>query len=491
MLSSFRICPLGNQIMKRLLIIALFFISLPIQTFGQEEEWDTDQDAMPNGWEFHRNLNPKDPKDVWTDFDEDGYAAIYEYLLGTNPLDPTQPKTVRYNADQDLSEQIQAANRGTVLLVPAGTYNLNHIHQAGEAPRVMVQGGWNSDFTEQDYCSHTTVFNGNQTGSIFDLQISQGNSSVIILDGITLTGASQGAIRYSSFLPKTQLMLSNCTLVDNDCHRQAAIVSFQDGALSLISDFILFNTSIVHNRGTALNVELNANRTNFKLLQSTIALNRFSMNDGIPFTSGFGITFSFRSDSTHHIQVANSILWDNQQADIKFPLLYEKTLELDNHYNVHGQLAIDSTIDFFAGPFNWSYNPLLESTANGSVTLAANSRARASGNDLGFDQNPAPDIGIMTCANLITNTKESNQMDSPFKIWPNPTTDKLFIEFPWRDYQQLRIQILDRNGQLIWQGTLRSTRPFLDLETLNTGVYFIHLQDDSNQSAYHYRFFKN
>ena len=46
---------------------------------------DTDDDTMPDGWEYTYGLNARDPDDANRDADSDGLINLSEYLAGTNP----------------------------------------------------------------------------------------------------------------------------------------------------------------------------------------------------------------------------------------------------------------------------------------------------------------------------------------------------------------------------------------------------------------------
>jgi parallel beta-helix repeat protein len=57
---------------------------------------DTDEDGMPDGWEFLYDLDPSDPSDAEEDMDSDGYTNLEEFEGGSDPSNsesiPTKPK---------------------------------------------------------------------------------------------------------------------------------------------------------------------------------------------------------------------------------------------------------------------------------------------------------------------------------------------------------------------------------------------------------------
>ncbi len=70
----------------------------PLQYGNDPQNWitaaptagsvDSDEDGMPDGWEFASGLNPFDPADQRHDQDGDRVANLEEYRAGTDPLDP-------------------------------------------------------------------------------------------------------------------------------------------------------------------------------------------------------------------------------------------------------------------------------------------------------------------------------------------------------------------------------------------------------------------
>jgi len=47
---------------------------------------DTDDDGIPDGWEYFYDLDPNDPADAWLDLDDDNLPNVLEYYYGTSPI---------------------------------------------------------------------------------------------------------------------------------------------------------------------------------------------------------------------------------------------------------------------------------------------------------------------------------------------------------------------------------------------------------------------
>ncbi len=368
--------------------LVLFF---PISLLGQLNEWDTDQDAMPNGWEYNRSLDIENPHDAWSDLDQDGILNIYELLLGSDPTDPDQPIIIHLTSNRDLESELLNSHRGVVLRVKRGSYDLNLVYPENqEAPRLMIEGGWNDDFTQRDLCRFRTVFNGAGQGSIMGFNLNKGNSGALIVDGIDFTGGTLGAINFNGSISKLQLLVANCRFMNNDTHRTGAVIDFQDQNTTLISDLILINTEISGNMGTAIKVKQHSIRTNFKVLHSTVAFNNFASNDDLQNNSGYGVDYTPESDSLMHVQFANSIFWGNRNEDIRIRRGAEKALSIISGHNFYGTILSEGPRFYQLSDYRG--DPLLRQNEEGFWMISAQSLAHQSGINIGFSEVDQPDI---------------------------------------------------------------------------------------------------
>lgn len=432
---------------------------------------------MPDPWEFHRSLNPDDPKDGWQDPDGDGVLNIYEYFLGTDPRDPLQPKYLPYQSEQTLEAFIAAAPRGVVLQIPEGEYVLRYNHSSALAPpRIMIQGGWKADFSERDICVYsTTLIGGDQP--IFNYQLLDGNSSAIILDGLRLMQSSSGAVRHISYVSKVQLLLANCLLASNVAHPSSAILYFEDGAGTLISDLILINTTIANNSGSAIRFEQSANRSNFKLLHSLIAYNEISAADDPPYRSGYGLSYDSFADSLIQLQLLNSIVWGNGKADVLLNNSGEPETLVDSRHNIYGFFENDPNAQFFQGPTDRSIDPLLVESPTHSFGLATTSPARSTGIPIGFGAETAINLGSELCADLLNDQKDREMDDPNWGVYPNPSPDGFYLIHGLASAKALDYQIIDTCGRVLKKGkvpAIAAQEPyFLEAQDWPDGLYFL------------------
>lgn len=471
---------MANIALRPVLFCILVFI-VNGSVLAQLDSWDSDQDAMPNAWEYYRELHFDNPKDAWKDPDGDGICNVYEYYLGSDPQDPDQPRILEYDGQEPLSSFIRTAPRGSVLRIPEGEYVLNYKHESyGEPPRYLIQGGWNADFTEQDHCKFLTVFNGANKGPIFDFLVATGNSSSLILDGLTLINGKNSAVRYISYVPKTQLMLANTTVVSNSASRTSAVIDYEDGDFTLISDLILINSIVADNQGTGLLVVQRANLSNLKVLHTVIGYNRPATNDELPHDSGYGMVFMPEADSAVHVQMANSILWGNYLADVWLYDKEQKPVVVNSRFNVYGYVKKEHPSDAFNDPSDTGLDPVLI-RQSGQYYLGPGSPAKGSGESVGFSEKENPDVGIITCGDpLTTSVFERERLVDRLLVFPNPSGQWTNLTFEWNDAGHLRAEVFDPLGRWVHSVSLGHISPGthrinIPLDGLSNGSYRLQL----------------
>lgn len=71
----------------------------------------------------------------------------------------------------------------------------------------------------------------------------------------------------------------------------------------------------------------------------------------------------------------------------------------------------------------------------------------------------------------------NNSIDNTLKIYPNPTNDKLFIEF--NEYKPSFVEIINSSGQLIQSFEVKNSKTQIKIENLSRGLYFIKIKNEN------------
>jgi hypothetical protein len=442
---------------------------------------------MPSAWEFHRDLNTSDPKDAWSDPDQDGVCNLFEYMLGTHPQDPSQPTFLRYDGRQPLDVFIRNAPRGVVLQIPEGQYELNYLHDIQDrVPRLMIQGGWNSDFSERDICLYPTTLDGTGQGPVFDYSISVDNSAALILDGFKIQNGKGEAVRFKSFRNKVQLAIANSQIINHEVAPQEAVITFEDGPFTIISDFVLVNSLVAGNKGTAIQVNQFAAHTNLKILHCLVTDNHFSSSDPGGVFSGYGIHLQPEADSALHLQIVNSVIWGNENASVFLNNQGQNPLEVDSHHNIYGQIERVPATAVFQSASDRFTDPNLLITGL-DYQFASSSPTWQTGVDIGYFSAIYPDLGPTFCTVVPTATI-TGRTDKPLvNIFPNPASETLYLQFlsPKMDSGYLRLYSLE--GQLIWHQNFSSIllpHHYLSVGSLPSGQYLLMIKQGNTRQSF-------
>ena len=89
------------QELQRILVTPVDYVKAyirdPFSPYKEDkDEFDTDEDGMPNDWEKQYSLNPYEANDAYFDKDGDMFSNIDEFKAGTDPTDPLS-KPEEYN----------------------------------------------------------------------------------------------------------------------------------------------------------------------------------------------------------------------------------------------------------------------------------------------------------------------------------------------------------------------------------------------------------
>jgi hypothetical protein len=102
------------------------------------------------------------------------------------------------------------------------------------------------------------------------------------------------------------------------------------------------------------------------------------------------------------------------------------------------------------------------------------------GNQLGNGYHPS--------LNLQALSMEENNLDVQIKVYPNPTTQLLYVSHP--ELNSFGVQIVDLNGKQIYFGTISKDQP-LDVSNYSQGIYMVTIENKENNKRNTYKIIKN
>jgi hypothetical protein len=103
----------------------------------------------------------------------------------------------------------------------------------------------------------------------------------------------------------------------------------------------------------------------------------------------------------------------------------------------------------------------------------------AGGNQLGNGYYPA--------LNLQALSVEDNVVDVQLSVYPNPTSQSLYISHP--DVNSFGISIVDLNGKQLYQGTINKEEP-LDVSGYTQGMYMVKVENTITNKKNTYKIIK-
>ena len=103
----------------------------------------------------------------------------------------------------------------------------------------------------------------------------------------------------------------------------------------------------------------------------------------------------------------------------------------------------------------------------------------AGGNQLGNGYYPALDLQALSV--------EDNVLDVQLRIYPNPTSQSLYVSHP--DLNSFGITIVDLNGKQLYQGIINKDEP-LDVSNYTQGMYMVTIENATTNKKNTYKIIK-
>ena len=103
----------------------------------------------------------------------------------------------------------------------------------------------------------------------------------------------------------------------------------------------------------------------------------------------------------------------------------------------------------------------------------------AGGNQLGNGYYPA--------LNLQALSVEDNVLDVQLKVYPNPTSQSLYVTHP--EMSSFGITIVDLNGKQLYSGTINKDEP-LDVSKFTQGMYMVTVENTTTYKKNTYKIIK-
>ena len=146
---------------------------------------DEDKDWIDDVWETENGLPLNNLDDSYADYDDDGLSNIYEFYLGTNPLDSSDPQSINVLGSEDITDLVEDNwDKKLHLKLGAGNFESIVFLNAIENFDVIITGGWNSDFTARDIQANISIIDV-ITGPLFAKWSSGSNN--LVVDGMSMT----------------------------------------------------------------------------------------------------------------------------------------------------------------------------------------------------------------------------------------------------------------------------------------------------------------
>jgi len=448
----------------------LNFLHEKKQTPKVKSQFDNDDDGMDDTWEMENGLDPNDAHDAWQDADNDKVLNLFEFQLITDPNNSNDPVSLDLapsNVDDIKNALDQAEGQTVFIRLSEGEYFIRYDKFYYADVQIMIQGGWNEDFTEHNPNTYRTILNGEGSEAMIIGTSPSNNSpveySALIFDGIEVTNSGDfslgGGIQMWRFSVVNKTSIYNCRFYENTYY--GFDITNRNGAVD--SEFFLVNTVIANNPEGGIYTQVSdLSQTRWRVINTTIH-NPNSGDGGVDgLTSGTGAL---------DIELDNSINWGNDDYAFNFYSFNDVSVSVENS-TVE---PLNPDVSDYTEINNLMADPLFVDVPNNDLSLMENSPCIDAGEDLGLAYvGEAPDIGAEEFG-LIINTTNVHEQPT-FSLIPNILQEGnrsiIFNGLP--DTAECIVYIFDEKGRIITQ----------DNATTNGGQIYYSIAKHLSPSTY-------
>ena len=428
---------------------------------------DLDDDGMDDDWETANGLDPDNPKDAWGDEDGDHILNLFEFQLETDPNDESSPAVFELSpADGEavLDATIEAAeNDIRVIRLAQGDYDAKVLAVFNDNFRVMIQGGWNDDFTEHDPELYPCNWSGSSSEALNILTPLDNETitkSTTILEGIHFSATNgfslYGALTIHISSGNSAISIYDCSL-ENSTYYGLGLFHKR---LAVQPDVFIAKTVIGNNIDGGIYTQVTDNASvRWRLFNTTIN-NPESTEGGVD-----GLT---ADQGQIKIELTNCINWGNTSFSFNFSSFHDVEISSVNSNVDEAASAID-VVDL-GNTINT--DPLFQNVAGNDWSLITGSPCIDTGIDIGLDfSGLAPEMGAIET--IVISSIGDPLVFEPINAFPNPSTDFVHLDFG-EIHKNLRLELTNANGQKInsWQDDQIRYKD-IDLSDLVQGIYFL------------------
>ncbi len=306
------------------------------------------------------------------------YTGTVITALYIEPLGFCGGNTPCYTKIQD---GIDAAGAGTVIKVAQGTYHENIYIQDGKD--IILEGGWNSNFTTRSTDPALTVIDGDTTGdgigdnTVIRILAENGEHIECTIEGFTIRNGngSGGGIFASATSSSVVILRINRNIIADNFSQNfgGGIYLYNDSGglgVELINNIITDN--IASNYGGGISTRTTGNG----ITANEIYNNTVSGNTG---SDGGGLDSYAWNGGYAQIELVNNIIWGNTASvgsDILLAAFYPEDVVINSSYNSIGSIY---NVPADPGTYNdlgeniINENPLFQNSASGDYHLTPGS----------------------------------------------------------------------------------------------------------------------